>query len=269
MRRKYLLIAVGVALFILFLVRNDEPRFSEEVFENEAPSFIESQKDLRAEESPESLLVDDAILDPLPIAPTKFKNGTLEFFIDFEDSSISAEQAYRISQDLNNVFSHLSARLVRHGDQKKLVFEGKGRNWPDALDSVRILRSRNGRDSLYINTSVSEAYKKAFDFIEQKGINEAEVAGLLDNLTSGDSSIADVAVLSLQSVPSKKLEEVLEEMSEGQIKQPSVLAYRILPEQAPDAVFAETLFLELNNEVATYAEVVGLVQVNGKWKIAL
>jgi hypothetical protein len=73
----------------------------------------------------------------------------------------------------------------------------------------------------------------------------------------------------MDSVPTEKLEEVLKEMSKGQIKLPSVLAYRVLSEQTPEVLFAETLFLRIQNTVATYAEVVGVARVNGEWKIAL
>jgi hypothetical protein len=271
MRRKYSLIAVSVsvALIIVIFVRDDEPKSPEEAVVNEAPSVVEPKEDLRGKESPKHSPVSNLNLNPLPVGPTKFKNGNLELFIDFADSSLSTEQKHRISQDLNSVFSHLDARLVQHGDQKKLVFDGQGRSWPDSLDHVRILRSINGRDSLYVDNSLSGSYKQAFDFIEQHGIDEAEVAELLDSLASGESSITDVAVLSLQSVPSEKLEEVLKDMLEGKIKQPSVLAYQIIPKGEPDAVFAETLFLELEKDVITYAEVIGVVRINGDWKIAL
>lgn len=269
MRRKYPLIAVGVALIIVIFVRDDEPKSSEEGVVNEAPSAVEPEEDLSDKESPERSPVSNLTLNPLAVGSTKFKSGNLELFIDFEDSSLSTEQKHRISQDLNSVFSHLDARLVHHDEQNKLVFEGQGRNWPDSLDHVRMLRSINGRDSLYVDNGLSGAYEQAFEFIEQHRIDEAQVAELLESLASGESSITDIAVLSLQSLPSEKLEEVLKEMSEGKIKQPNLLAYRILSEEDPNAVFAETLFIELENDIVTYAEVIGVVRINGDWKIAL
>jgi hypothetical protein len=269
MKRTFLLIATGLTLTILFLVRYDESRPSEKVFKSEETSLAEPHENLEAKKYSEELFVSDMDLDSLPLGPAKFKNEALEIFIDFEDPTVSKEQAYRISQDLNNVFSHLTARLVQHSDQKKLVFEGKGRNWPDVLDPIRMLQSNNGLDVLYVNKSVSDAYKEAFDYMEQQGIKEGKLARLLDKLASGTSSIADIVVFSMDSVPTEKLEEVLKEMSKGQIKLPSVLAYRVLSEQTPEVLFAETLFLRIQNTVATYAEVVGVARVNGEWKIAL
>lgn len=269
MKRLFLLILVGFAVAFYIFVRNDESSILEEAVESEEPSGFEPQESSRDEESSGSLAVDEIVSVPMSIGPTRFKNDGLEVPLDFEDSSVSAEQAYRISEDLNSVFSHLSAKLVQHGDQKKIAFEGKGRNWPDVLDSVRILRSSGGYDSLYITKGVSDAYRQAFEFIEKHGIKQSEVGELLADVASGESSVTDIAVLSVHSASTDKLEEVLKEMSKGRIKQPSALAYGGLPDYAPDAVFAETLFLDHNNNIVTYAEVVGVVRVDGEWKIAL
>lgn len=269
MKRLYLLILIGVVIFFNFLIRPDKSGSLEEDVESKRPKNFEPQVDVAVDESPDYVVVDEISPNPLPTVPTRFKNGSLELFIDFEDPSINAEQAYRITKDLNNTFSHLSARLVQSGNQKKLVFEGKGRNWPDALDSIRILRSNGSNDSLFITKSVSDAYKQAFEFMEKYEVRESEVADLAISLASGESDVTTIAVLSLPSVSEKRLEEVLEEMSQGRIKQPSVLEYQSMSEYAAGALFAETLFLEFNDDVVTHAQIIVVVRIEDEWMIAL
>ena len=76
MKRKYLLIAVSVALIIVIFVRDDKPKSSEEAVENEAPSVVELKEDLKGKESPERSPVGNLILNPLPIEVKKAPKST-------------------------------------------------------------------------------------------------------------------------------------------------------------------------------------------------
>jgi hypothetical protein len=268
MKRFYILLFAGIALAVILLVKNDTSSLPEKVFENHASPTPKPQKDQSRIESSIPTSKEDSILNSPPSNTSKFKNGSLELSLEFEDSSISAAEASRISEDLNDVFSHLDAKLIKVGDQERLVFEGKGRNWPDILDTLRMPREADGSRSLFIPLEVSDAYRQAFDFIEQHKIEESEVSALLAELESGGSNTESLAVLSPGVVPVNELEGVLEKLARGRIKSPSVLAYRILDVNNSRAVFAETLFLEFNNDSVTYTQVVGVIRLMNKWKIA-
>jgi hypothetical protein len=248
------------------LFRDDTSRLPEE--NHELPR-LKPQNEHERDESSHLIGKGDPVVNSSPGFLPKFKNGSLELSLKFEDSSISPADAYRISKDLNNVFSHLNASFVENGDQKRLVFKGEGRHWPDILDPLRMPREIDGTQSLYIPQVVSDAYKQAFDFIEQHKIEESEVSALLAELESGRSDTESIAVLSTGAVPAKKLAEVLKELAKGQIKSPSVLAYKILDVNNLRAVFAETPFLKFEDDGVIYSVVVGVVRVGNKWKIAL
>jgi hypothetical protein len=207
---------------------------------------------------------------PASPGPPTFRNGSLEIALAFDDGTLDEADALRIADDLSNVFSHLAADLVRIDDRNQLVFEGKGRSWPDALDTAWLIREVSGKRYLRVPKSVSDAYMQAFDFIEQHEIRESDVAELLAGVGSGSANAESIVLLSTRSVAEEDILEALENMSTGQIKPPSALAYRFPEESAGlDSLIAETLFLQFDEDVVAYSQRVVVIRVDDKWKIAL
>lgn len=268
----YTLILMIVTIFTVIILSKRNVSF---------PSPVDSERDVattKIESKPQTLKEerskrDDLLAKETPheSTPTQpfFKNHSLEIAINFEDKSLTSTQTSRISQDLNYVYSHLVARMVEHGDQKQIVFEGEGRIWPDALNFIWMIRESGENQSLNVTTDVSNAYLKAFQFIEDNEIDERGVDVILTKIESGSSQTDSLTVFSLQSISEPKIKEALNELSKGKIKRPSVLSYQASDFNDVECVIAESTYLKIEKNSVTFSQRIALIRVDNKWKIAL
>lgn len=264
-----ILVVVGVVAALFLLFRREAFKTLSENPEDPMTSASEAQE-FEPNRGTSGIVSGEVNLkNPASTGPPAFRNGNLEIALAFDDTSLDEADALRIADDLSNVFSHLAANLVPIGDGNQLVFEGKGRAWPDALDTAWLIREMEGERYLSVPKSVSDAYIQAFDFIDRHEIRQSDVAEFLAGVGSGSADAERVVALSAGPVADEKVLEALKEMATGDIKPPSVLAYRLSETTGLDGLIAETLFLQFDGDVVTHAEIVGVIRVGDKWKLAL
>lgn len=213
MKRSIILVVVLAGCITLYYCRKDTTSVSENgvkgvgeiaVAEQQKPSSPQAQVlDSNAERTEERV-------SPLENPPI-FRSGTLELGLEFEDTSLSQAQAYRISEDLNGVFSHLNAKFKPFEAGKRLIFEGEGRITPEPLEVMWMIQEVEGEQFLSVPQTVSDAYSKAFEFIQKENIRESEVQDLLDPIQSGKIGAELIASLVTPVVGEEPLSELAEE----------------------------------------------------------
>lgn len=102
----------------------------------------------------------------------------------FQDNSLTEERMKEIKEDVENAHKHLSKQIT----DGWLSYEGKGRRRPPALKSLGRIVEIDGVNSLEIPTTVSDEYRKTFDFLEEKNIS-LEEAKEIGNLLEKKSRI--------------------------------------------------------------------------------